>query len=91
MDHHGTSFRNNNTDGTFSYSVLPLGTNPAESNGLDIIYYFLNKTLAFESAIIRVVGFDRNTMRQGHPLETVLGCNSVSSIQSDLMFEMNDT
>jgi hypothetical protein len=91
MDHHGTSLGNNNTDGAFSYSVLPLGTNTAESNGLDIIYYLLNKTLALESTIICVVGFNRNTMGQGHPLETVLGCDSVSSIQSNLMFEMNDT
>jgi hypothetical protein len=91
VDHHGSGFGDNDTNAAFGNPILPLGTDSTEANQLDIGSNFLNKLLTLKGSVVSVVGFNGHSMVEGHTFKAVLGSDSVRSIQSHLMFTVDET
>jgi hypothetical protein len=89
MNHHSSSFGDHNANSTFGNTILPFGSNPTISDILGILGNFLDKTLAFEDAIVGVVTVNGDTILETHTFKAVLGIDGVRSIECGLMLDMN--
>ena len=91
VDHHNSSSRNNQIDGTFGHSIFPFGSNTTESQGLVTVNELLSKSIASIDAIVCVVTFHLNAKFSGQGLKKNLEVDGICCIQSYLMFNVNVT
>ncbi len=61
MNHHCSGSGHHNADGSFSNSILPLGTHSAEPNALVSECQFFSEGLALVDAVVSVVGVNVNS------------------------------
>ena len=67
---------------------MPLGANTTVANSLVVPDYLIDEGSTLEYAIVGVVGVNNNSHVQKGALEVLLSSDRVSSIESDLTFDV---
>jgi hypothetical protein len=58
MNHHSAGAGDEDPDGAFGDTILPLCPNTTETDGLGVVDDFIDKALTLEDTIVGVVRFD---------------------------------
>jgi hypothetical protein len=91
MHHHGSGSGDCHPNGILSNSVLPLGSNCTELDGLVVALEGVDVVSALVDAIVSVVRFHNNAVREGQPFVAVLGHDGVSCIGGNLMLKVDES
>ena len=89
MEHHRSGTVNNNADGTFSNTILPMGANSTEANGLVVVGQFLSEGSALVDAVVCVVGIHGDSNITGVLLKLDLSIDGVRCIEGYLVDNIN--
>ena len=85
MEHHSSGTVDNDPNGTFSSTILPVSTDATETNGLVVVGQFFGESAALVDPIVSVVGIHRHSNISGMLLELDLGINGVGGIEGYLV------
>jgi hypothetical protein len=78
MDHHSSSFGDHYANGSFSNSILPLGSNTTEADLLVMVNDFLGESLALVNTIVSVIFLNNYPSVACLPFKGCLGIDGVS-------------
>ena len=89
MEHHGSGTVDNNSDGTFSHTILPMGADSTEANGLVVVGQFFSEGSALVDAIVCVVGINSDPNIASMLLKLDLSIDGVRCVEGDLVDGIN--